>query len=157
MPVEEASEIGSEIEKREKSELPEEALQQWEEFLTFVRGENPVLASFLIQGHLVRLDETCLEIGFAKGSFALDRCSERDTLRLVEELARRHFEHEVQIKITPTDLSKYTKKTSKAAAPDAETDLVRHLKKEAVGNPVIQEAVEIFQGRIVDVKVKDGS
>ena len=35
--------------------------------------------------------------------------------------------------------------------------MVRHLKKEAVGNPVIQEAVEIFQGRIVEVKVKEGS
>ena len=64
---------------------------------------------------------------------------------------------EVQVKITPTNLSKDAKKTSRVSSHDGETDLVRHLKKEAVGNPVIQEAVEIFQGRIVEVKVKEGS
>jgi DNA polymerase-3 subunit gamma/tau len=154
MPAEEASETSP---APAGGEVGEEALRQWEEFLTFVRGENPVLASFLIQGHLVRLDDTCLEIGFAKGSFALDRCSERDTLHSVEEIARRHFKQEVQVKITSTNLSKEAKKTAKTSAHDGETDLVRHLKKEAVGNPVIQEAVEIFQGRIVEVKVKEGS
>jgi len=155
MPVEEVSETFPE--PGGKRELGEEALRQWEEFLTFVRGENPVLASFLIQGHLVRLDDACLEIGFAKGSFALDRVSERDTLRSVEEIARRHFKQEVQVKITSANPAKESKKTSRTAAQDEETDLVRHLKKEAVGNPVIQEAVEIFQGRIVKVKVKEGS
>jgi hypothetical protein len=34
---------------------------------------------------------------------------------------------------------------------------VRHLKKEALDNPVVQEAVEVFKGRIIEVKVKDGS
>jgi hypothetical protein len=154
MPVEEVSETSP---APVGGEVGEEALRQWEEFLTFVRGENPVLASFLIQGHLVRLDDACLEIGFAKGSFALDRCSERDTLHSVEEIARRHFKQEVQVKIQSTNLSKEAKKTARTSAHDGETDLVRHLKKEAVGNPVIQEAVEIFQGRIVEVKVKEGS
>ena len=157
MPVEDVSTSPSEPEGKEGSGVGEEALRQWEEFLTFVRGENPVLASFLIQGHPLRLDDEYLEIGFAKGSFALDRCSEKDAFRSVEEIARRHFKREVQVKITPTNLSKDAKKTSKASTHDGETDLVRHLKKEAVGNPVIQEAVEIFQGRIVEVKVKEGS
>jgi DNA polymerase III gamma/tau subunit len=157
MPVEDVSTSLPESEGREGSELREEALRQWQEFLTFVRGENPVLASFLIQGHPLRLDDACLEIGFTKGSFALDRCSEDDTLHSVEEIARRHFKHELQVKITSTNLSKDAKKTSKISTHDGETDLVRHLKKEAVGNPVIQEAVEIFQGKIIDVKVKEGS
>jgi DNA polymerase-3 subunit gamma/tau len=138
-------------------EVDEEALRQWEEFLTFVRGENPVLASFLIQGHLVRLDEAGLEIGFAKGSFALDRCTESSTLRSLEEIARRHFKRELQVKITATNLAHDAQKTARPSQHHGETDLVRHLKKEAVGNPVIQEAVEIFQGRIVEVKVKEGS
>jgi len=136
------------------SKLGEEALRQWEEFLFFVRGENPMLASFLIQGGLVRRDDTCLEIGFAKGSFALDRVSERQTLQAVEEIARRHFKQAVQVKITGTNTMKEMKTSATVAA--AETDRSRHLKKEAVDNPVVQEAVEIFQGRIVEVKVKEG-
>jgi DNA polymerase-3 subunit gamma/tau len=157
MPAEDESAPQSEPEGREGSGVGEEALRQWEEFLTFVRGESPVLASFLIQGHPLRLDDACLEIGFAKGSFVLDRCSERGTLGSVEEIAQRHFKRALQVKIVPTDFVKDAKKISGTSEHDRETDLVRHLKKEAVGNPVIQEAVEIFQGRIVDVKVKDGS
>jgi hypothetical protein len=141
----------------EGSELGEEALGRWQEFLTFVKGEDPVLASFLIQGHPLRLDDESLEIGFAKGSFALDRCCESNTLRSVEAIARRHFQHDLLVRITPTALSKDAQKTPRTSTRDGETDLVRHLKKEAVGNPVIQEAVEIFQGRIVEVKVKEGS
>jgi DNA polymerase-3 subunit gamma/tau len=137
------------------SKLGEEALRQWEEFLSFVRGENPMLASFLIQGNLVHRDDTYLEIGFAKGSFALDRVSEQQTLHAVEEIARRHFKQALQVKITGTNAIKEVKKSAPAAA--AETDRSRHLKKEAVDNPVVQEAVEIFQGRIVEVKVKEGS
>jgi DNA polymerase-3 subunit gamma/tau len=137
--------------------LGEEALRQWQEFLTFVRGENPILASFLIQGSVVHLDDACLEVGFAKGSFALDRVTERDTLQSLEELARRHFKHAVQVKVTSTNFLKNAKTASKPSAPDGGTDLVRHLKKEALDNPVVQEAVEIFQGRVVEVKVKEGS
>jgi DNA polymerase-3 subunit gamma/tau len=136
--------------------LGEADMRQWEEFLTFVRGENPILASFLTQGHLVRLDDACLEIGFAKGSFAFDRVSEPGTLQSLEESARRHYHRELQVKITSSTVSKGQKKSSKPAVPD-ETDLVRHLKKEALDNPVVQEAVEVFNGRIIEVKVKDGS
>jgi DNA polymerase-3 subunit gamma/tau len=144
-------------ESGEGEALGEEDVRQWEEFLAFVRGENPILASFLTQGHLVRLDDACLEIGFAKGSFAFDRVSERETFQSLEESVRRHFKQELQVKITSTNVAKGEKKTSKASTPDGETDLVRHLKKEALGNPVVQEAVEVFQGRIVEVKVKEGS
>jgi DNA polymerase-3 subunit gamma/tau len=138
-------------------EVGEEDVRQWEEFLAFVRGENPILASFLTQGYIVRLDDACLEIGFAKGSFAFDRVSERGVLQSLEESVRRHFKQELQVKITSSIVSKAEKKTSNPSTPDGETDLVRHLKKEALGNPVVQEAVEVFQGRIVEVKVKDGS
>jgi DNA polymerase III gamma/tau subunit len=135
----------------------EEARRQWEEFLTFVRGENPILASFLIQGSLVRLDDACLEIGFAKGSFALDRVSERNTLQAVEEIAGRHFKQALQVKIRSTAVMNDAKTHSTSSTPAEETNQVSHLKKEALGNPVVQEAVEIFQGRIVEVKVKEGS
>jgi DNA polymerase-3 subunit gamma/tau len=141
----------------EREGLDDEGVRQWEEFLTFVRGENPILASFLTQGHLVRLDDACLEIGFAKGSFAFDRVSERGTLQSLEENARRHFNQALQVKITSSTVSKAETKPSKPAVPDSETDLVRHLKKEALDNPVVQEAVEVFQGRVIEVKVKDGS
>jgi DNA polymerase-3 subunit gamma/tau len=154
-PAEEGGENHTEPEGKRGNEVGEEGRQQWGDFLNFVKGENPVLASFLIQGHPMRLDDTQLQIGFAQGSFALDRCCEKDTLRSIEEFARRHFKRGAQVKITSTNPSQDTKKTSKTSTQDGETDLVRHLKKEAVGNPVIQEAVEIFQGKIVEVKVKE--
>jgi hypothetical protein len=61
------------------------------------------------------------------------------------------------VKITSSTGTKAEKKTPKPPVPDEETDLVRHLKKEALNNPVVQEAVEVFQGKIIEVKVKEGS
>jgi DNA polymerase III subunit gamma/tau len=156
---------GSAGEMAETSNTPEEEgeglgeadMKQWEEFLTFVRGENPILASFLTQGHMVHFDDACLEIGFAQGSFAFDRVSERATLQSLEESARRHFKQELKVKITSRAVAKAEKTPSKPSVPDKETDLVRHLKKEALDNPVVQEAVEVFKGRIIEVKVKESS
>ena len=135
-------------------EANEEEVRQWDAYINFVRGENPILASFLTQGRPLRLTDTILEIGFAKDSFSLDRVSERTTLQSVEELAQRHFKKALQLKVTPTSPSKDAKTSSKAP-PGSETDLVRHRKKEAIDNHVVQEAVEIFQGRIVEVKVNE--
>jgi DNA polymerase-3 subunit gamma/tau len=140
---------------QEGVEASEEELRQWDAFINFVRGENPILASFLTQGRPLRLTDIILEIGFAKDSFSLDRVSERTTLQSVEEIARRHFKKALQIKITPTSSSKDTKTSSRTSTPVEETDLVRHKKKEAIDNHVVQEAVEIFQGRIVEVKVNE--
>ena len=149
-----AAETSNEPE-RERSEADEEAVRQWEGFLAFVRGENPILASFLIQGHPVRIDDACLEIGFDKGSFALDRVSERDTKQSVEEIARRHFKKELEVRVTPTTGAEGAPTHTKSSSSDGETDLARHLKKEAMGSPVVQEAVEIFKGRVIEVKVKE--
>ena len=65
---------------QEKQALTDDALRQWEDFLVFLRGENPILASFLDQRHPLRLDDSLVEIGFVKGSFALDRINEPDNL-----------------------------------------------------------------------------
>jgi hypothetical protein len=157
VPVGEVAESSDDTPGGQGEGLGEQDMSTWEEFLTFVRGENPILASFLTQGHLVHLDTACLEIGFAKGSFAFDKVSERGTLQSLEESARRHFKQELQVKITSSTVSKTGKNPSKPEVPEGETDLVRHLKKEALDNPVVQEAVEVFKGRIVEVKVKDGS
>jgi DNA polymerase-3 subunit gamma/tau len=154
MPVEDAA---GPLPERGGEGLKGETLRQWEEFLTFVRSENPILASFLIHGRPLCLDDACLEIGFAPGSFAFDRVSERDALQSVEEMARRHFKQGLRVKIQSTNAVRDAKTPSKSSIPQEETNLVSHLKKEAVGNPVVQEAVEIFQGRIVEVKVKEGS
>jgi DNA polymerase-3 subunit gamma/tau len=142
---------------KEGMEASEEELRQWGAFINFVRGENPILASFLTQGRPLRLDDIVLEIGFAKGSFSLDRISERTTLQSVEEVARRHFNKSLQIAITPVSPSKDPKMSFEVSPPDSESDLVRHRKKEAIDNHVVQEAVEIFQGRIVEVKVNERS
>jgi len=155
-PAENATETSNESEG-ESGEVDEEAVKQWEGFLAFVRGENPVLASFLTQGHPVRIDDACLEIGFVKGSFALDRVSEGGTFQSVEEFAQRHFKKTLQVRVTPTTGAKNAKTHGKPSPPDGETDLARHLKKEAMGSPVVQDAVEIFQGRVVEVKVKERS
>ena len=105
----------------------------------------------------MRVDDSSLDLGFAEGSVALDRVSEPNTLKSLEELSHRYFKKGIKWKITPTDLVSQTKRESKASTQREESDLARHLKKEALGSPIVKEAVEIFKGRIVGVKIKEGS
>jgi DNA polymerase-3 subunit gamma/tau len=137
--------------------LRDEELGVWDDFLKFLRGENPIMASFLHHGRPVHIDDSSIEIGFAKSSFAFDRVSEPDTLKALEEISQRYFKKVMKLKITSTELTHKPKKESKRMAQNEETDLEKHHKSDALANPIVKETVEIFKGRIVGVKTQERS
>jgi len=143
--------------QKQEEVVSEAELGVWNDFLKFLRGENPIMASFLQHGRPLFIDDASVEIGFEKGSFALDRVSEPDTLKSLEELSQRYFKKVMRLKITTAERIHKPKKESKRMAQSEETDLARHLKSEALDNPIVKETVEIFKGKIVEVKTQEGS
>jgi DNA polymerase-3 subunit gamma/tau len=125
--------------------------EKWTSLIDHIKAQNPILGSLLRYGRLLHLDEGQIEIGFEKGSFYLEKVSEEKNKKECEEICRDFFKKELRLVFKD-----FTGETRSAGAEkgrvDGPTDRERHLTKEAMENPVIQEAVEIFGGTIEEIK-----
>ncbi|MFQ6077840.1 MAG: DNA polymerase III subunit gamma/tau [Thermodesulfobacteriota bacterium] len=144
-----AEEMGGEDPR--KAELEE----NWAELIDHIRAQNPILGSFLRYGRLLRLDDEKIEIGFEKGSFYLEKMSEEGNRKLCEEVCRNFFKRELQVVFKDVTGERSSAGAEKGNIEEP-TDRERHLKKEAMENPVIREAVKIFDGTIEKIKTGIG-
>ncbi len=127
----------------------------WAKLIDYIRAQNPILGSFVRYGQLLRLDDEEIEIGFEKGSFYLEKMSEEGNRKQCEEVCRNFFGKE--LKLVFKDVTGETRSAGADKGKIEEpTDRERHLKKEAMENPVIQEAVKIFDGTIEKIKTGTG-
>jgi DNA polymerase-3 subunit gamma/tau len=129
--------------------------EKWATLIDYIKAHNPILGSLLRYGRLLDLDDEEITIGFEKGSFYLEKVSEEENRRKCEEVCRDFFKKELRLVLRDF--------AGEGRSPNAEkgrlegpTDRERHLKKEAMENPVIQEAVEIFDGTIEEIKTGIG-
>ena len=129
--------------------------ENWAKLIDYIKAQNPILGSFLRYGRLLHVGDEEIEIGFEKGSFYLEKMSEEENRRQCEEVCRNFFNKELRLVFRD-----FTGNRSGAGAEkgkvEGPTNKERHLKKEAMENPVIQEAVEIFDGTIEEIKTGIG-
>ncbi len=146
-------EPGREAEVEGEGEAPRMAnlKEQWARLIDHIKAHNPILGSLLRYGRLLRVDDEKIEIGFERGSFYLEKMSEEGNRKQCEEACRNVFEKELSLVLR--DSSEVNSDTGNEKGRSEEpTDKERHLKKEAMENPVIQEAVKIFDGTIEKIK-----
>jgi DNA polymerase-3 subunit gamma/tau len=129
--------------------------EHWAKLIDYIRAQNPILGSFLRYGRLLRLDDEKIEIGFEKGSFYLEKMSEEGNRKQGEEVCRNFFKKELTLVFT--DFTEEIRDTrAEKGNMEEPTDRERHLKKEAVENPAVREAVKIFDGTIEKIKTGIG-
>jgi DNA polymerase-3 subunit gamma/tau len=129
--------------------------ENWAKLIDYIKAQNPILGSFLRYGRLLGLDDEKIEIGFEKGSFYLEKMSDEENRKQCEEVCRSFFEKELSLVFRDYsgEISDTGAEKGKIEEP---TDKERHLKKEAMENPVIREAVKIFDGTIEKIKTGRG-
>jgi len=124
--VVEKEEVASHIEMEE----PEET---WKGFLRFVQKKRPPLASKLEHGKLIELNESEIKIGFIKTIY-LDMIS-KDDIKAVEEMLSGYLSRNVRV----------------TAIPVIQENKVREpVKREQPRQPIIEEALKVFGGRIIE-------
>ncbi len=132
------------------SDSPENLEATWKSLLDSTRRENPILAALLAHGRLVALDDRVIEIGFTRGSFYYERIQEEENRRATAEICRSFFQRELQLSFS---ILGKTSESSSTKRWQHDTDRDRHLKKEVLENPVVKDALEIFDGEIEEIKV----
>lgn len=130
-------------------ELPKICEGTWKGLVDFTRARNPVLGSFLTLGNIVHLSDEKIEIGFEKDSFHYERMLEQENRKQLELICHDYLQKKPKVVILPLDpgmIKKEVFKTEGVVRNEAE----KRLENESKEDPLIQKALHLFNGRIVD-------
>ncbi len=125
--------------------------QQWRDFVVHVQSGMPRVGAVLEHGSLLELAPPLLKIGFAPGSFHLRQLSDKNTIERLNEAARQFFGQPMQLQLEALQGSKKAPLSLVAAKKKQETDRERRLRADALAHPLVNRAVEIFSGQVVEV------
>jgi DNA polymerase-3 subunit gamma/tau len=127
--------------------------ESWPRLVAFIRGKKPMLASLLEHGRPLKISPGLLDIGYPGGSFHLSRFKDPEAIAELKGLAEEFFKAVVAIRIVPLEdgggdvpLSLQEKKSLE------QTTRRRLLREEVAGHPLVAAAVEIFDGKIGEVR-----
>jgi hypothetical protein len=123
--------------------------QSWEKLLAFTRNEKPMLAAVLDHGKLLRIDDKAVELGFTRNSLFMESAQDKDNTKQLNTMFEKFFGRKMRITITPLGEEEIIDTSVQSA--EEETRGAGDNQKNAVRNPLVNEALSIFDGKIVDV------
>ncbi len=118
--------------------------ETWKTVVATVAGQKPSLGAILEKSVPVALQGQELTVEVKGNGFAVKNVEKNKTL--VEKAATRAFGRPVGLRIKADVESAKAKKKQKAA--------LQRSKQEALAHPLVADALEIFNGKIYDVRVK---
>jgi DNA polymerase-3 subunit gamma/tau len=127
--------------------------ETWKGLVDFARAKNPILGSFLALGNLVHLTDEKIEIGFERDSFHYERMLEKENRSQLESICQEYLQRKTKVIVSPLNHGIGVK--GRMASSDDETapnELDKRLEKRREEDPIIQEALRLFNGKIVEEK-----
>jgi len=141
------------FEKEEEfSETPPKIWEEkWKGLVDFTRARNPILGSFLALGNLVHLSDEKMEIGFDKDSFHYERMLEKENRSQLESICHEYLQKKTKVVISPLKQEIGSKGRVVLNRGEAtRNELERRSEKGEEENPIIKEALRLFNGKIVE-------
>jgi DNA polymerase-3 subunit gamma/tau len=132
-------------------EVPEE-MSDWERFLLVVEKKKVSLGSFLEHGRMISLEGGELAIGFPKAaSIFMESAQENDNPALLREAAVKVFGEKTRVRLQLIEEEDGGQVTGESRR---QTDLMKKREREALNNPLVQDILDTFGGRVLDVNVE---
>ena len=130
----------------EKGYEPDESLaKSWDRLLKKLAVRDPSLKAVLGNSELLRVDEEVVEIELRGSKFTLDRVRRKESIALIEAVCSDYFG-------TPRKLAIKVKEQARTDEREKQREAAR-LKQEALNHPLVADAIEVFEGKVVDVKI----
>jgi DNA polymerase-3 subunit gamma/tau len=124
--------------------------ETWEGLVDFTRAKNPILGSFLVLGNLVHLSDEEIEIGFDKDSFHYERMLERENRSQIESICQEYLQRKTKVVISPLDGWTGSKgRVGVGGSARTRSEPGKRSEQREEENPIIQEALRLFNGKIV--------
>jgi DNA polymerase-3 subunit gamma/tau len=125
--------------------------ETWRGLVEFTRARKPILGSFLALGNLVHVSDEKIEIGFEKDSFHYERILEKENRSQLESICHEYLKKKVKVIISALDQGMVSEGRAVVETErPARNALEKQLTKEGEENPIVQEALRLFNGRIVE-------
>jgi hypothetical protein len=105
----------------------------------------PALAANLQQSALVAIDERCLEIEINGNDFSINRVKRRESIQAIQNTVQELFDRSFEIVVHGKSADPAVKRKKKVHEDQ--------LKQQALSHPMVSEVIELFQGKVVDVKI----
>jgi len=136
----------------EFSETPPKIWEEkWKELVNFTRARNPILGSFLALGNLVYLSDEKVEIGFDKDSFHYERMLEKENRTQLESICHEYLKKKTKVVISPLSQEMGAKGRVVLNRGEATRNALERPSEKGEGeSPLIQEALRLFNGKIVE-------
>ena len=124
----------------------------WKGLVDFTRARNPIIGSFLALGSLIHVSEDKIEIGFEKDSFHYERIMEKENRSQLESICHEYLQRKAKLIVSSLDQGgvfrgRIAIKEERKGRHSSEKPLM----KEGEGNSLIQEALRLFDGKIVEI------
>ncbi len=121
----------------------------WPKVLHSIKGKKISVASFLLEGELAGVKGSVVTLGFAKRfNFHREALESTNNKKLIEETMSDILGQRISVDFTTLKETKQDPGMP-GPAPETDEDMEREAKKDAFDEPIIQSAIDIFDGRIV--------
>jgi DNA polymerase-3 subunit gamma/tau len=134
-------------EPRQSTGSSENLAQTWQQLLAIFSKECPALSPNLEKSTLSRIGKDSLEITVTGNSFNTAILKDKKSVASLEKVCERFFKRKMKIKIVESG------KQAPRKGRHKDSDKDRRLRKEALDHPLVTDALEVFRGRVVDVKI----
>jgi hypothetical protein len=125
--------------------------ETWKGLVDFTRARNPIIGSFLALGSLIDVSDDKIEIGFEKDSFHYERIMEKENRSQLESICHEYLQRKAKLVVSSVDQGGISKgRVVFEEERKGRNSPEKPLMKEGEGNSLIQEALRLFDGKIVE-------
>ncbi len=117
----------------------------WKNILKKVANDNPALAACFKDSQLKKISDTQLEIIFKTNQFNINYANRDKNPSLIQSACSIYFGHDIQV-----SLSGQLPKSKSGMTQKKEAKL---LENETLNHPLVEDAMKIFNGKIVEIKI----
>jgi DNA polymerase-3 subunit gamma/tau len=125
--------------------------ETWKGLVDFTRARNPIIGSFLALGSLIHVSDDKIEIGFEKDSFHYERIMEKENRSQLESICHDYLQRKATLIVSSLDQGGVSRgRIAIEEERKGQNSSEKPLMKEGEGNSLIQEALRLFDGKIVE-------
>ena len=141
-----AKRSGAETEEASAINSPtENSDEAWKRISKIISNKNPSLAANLAKCKIKKIEGNCLEIEVPGNGFTLKMIQREKNMAVLQQVCADVLGSRKDIRLVPG--TKPDDNYQKKKSHDNE------LKKKALSHPLVADAVEIFDGKLIDVKI----
>jgi DNA polymerase-3 subunit gamma/tau len=131
----------------EADETLDDLVATWSRLYEIIAQKNPSLGASLSKCRLKQISDNHIEIEVRDNGFTLNMLQREKNMTVLKKISNAYFGAEKDIMLTSPS-------GQDDQDPKKKSQNSRILKQKALGHPLVSDALEIFSGKLIDVKIR---